>query len=109
MKNPYEIIKNEHVTEKATTLANLATSESNVSVRRCNNPKRVFIVDRKATKQEIAKAIEMIYSERNVKVVKVNTINVKPKPKRMRGKRGRTSSFRKAVVTFDEGDNIDNI
>ncbi len=40
-----------------------------------------FEVAKTANKVEIAKAVEEIF---NVKVTKVNTINVKPKPKRVR-------------------------
>lgn len=106
-KNPYDIIKCRHITEKTTTLANLAASESNPSVRRCTNPKVVFIVDKRANKQEIAWAIETIYSAKNIRVTDVNTINVKPKWRRVRGRLGKTTAFKKAVITLQPGDTID--
>ncbi len=44
----------------------------------------MFIVDRHANKHEIANAIEEIYKDEGIKVVAVNTINVKAKPRRVR-------------------------
>lgn len=108
-KNPYQIIKHQHVTEKANMLQELKNAKSNPSLARFELPKYVFIVDRKATKQEIAKALEQIYSDRGIKVVAVNTINVKSKPRRVRGRSGETSAFKKAIVTLEKGDSLDNL
>ena len=63
-----------------------------------------FEVAKTASKIEIAQAIEEIF---NVKVVKVNTSNVKSKPKRMRYIAGRTRTWKKAIVTLAEGDSIE--
>jgi large subunit ribosomal protein L23 len=41
-------------------------------------------------------------------VVSVNTINVKAKPRRVRGRAGFKAAFKKAVVTLEKGDNLDN-
>lgn len=110
MRNPYELIKSRYVTEKSTVLEQLHGCESNVCVARCTSPKFVFIVDRKATKPEIAKALEMIYKEQKIKVTSVNTSIAKPKPKkRGKGKKGATASFKKAIVTLEAGDTIDNV
>jgi len=106
-KTAYAVIKSRYVTEKSRVLQELATSESNKATRACNKPKYVFKVDRRANKIEIASAIEMIYAERGVKVTAVNTINVKPKQKRMRGRRGKTDAFKKAIVTLSPGDSIE--
>lgn len=108
-KNPYEIIKNLHITEKSRVLQELKNSDSNKCTKRCESPKYVFIVDKRANKIEIAQALEQIYSENGIKVVSVNTINVKGKRRRVRGKMGHTSSFKKAVVTLEKGDSLDNI
>ncbi len=108
-KNPYQIIKHQHVTEKAQVLAELKSAESNPSVRRCTAPKYVFIVDVNANKREIALALEEIYKDKGIKVVSVNTINVKPKTRRVRGRRGKTAAFKKAVVTLEENDSLDNV
>jgi len=106
--NPYNIIKSQHVTEKSGMLGRLKTAESNPSLKRFKNPKYVFIVDPAANKTEIANALEEIYSEQKIKVVSVNTINVKGKTKRVRGRAGKTASFKKAIVTLEEGDSLDN-
>ncbi len=107
-KSPYEVIKNLRVTEKTTVLQNLKTAESNPSLKRCTSPKYVFVVDPAANKREIAQAVEEIYSDRNVKVVAVNTINVKAKARRVRGRMGMKAGFKKAIVTLQEGDSLDN-
>lgn len=109
MNNPYQVIKHQLVTEKAQVLQELKSATSNRSVARCKSPKYVFVVDRAATKQDIARALEEIYKEKGIKVVSVNTINVKSKARRMRGRLGRTSAFKKAVVTLDEKDSLDNV
>jgi len=83
----YEVIKSPLITEKATKLAKFN--------------QYVFWVDRQANKIEVKKAIEEIY---NVKVKKVRTINMKGKTKRIRwGQEGKTSSWKKAIVTLKEG------
>lgn len=108
-KSPYQVIKHQHVTEKSTVLQQLKTMESNPSLKRCKSPKYVFVVDRSANKQEIAQALEEIYHNEGIKVVAVNTINVKPKPRRVRGRPGFTNAFKKAVVTLRDGDSLDNV
>ena len=55
-------------------------------------------------KVEIRQAIEAIF---DVTVVKVNTLNVKPKPKRVRYQLGKTRTWKKAMVTLKEGDTIE--
>ena len=53
---------------------------------------------------EIAQAVEAIF---DVKVVKVNTANVKSKPKRVRFQAGSTRTWKKAMVTLAEGESIE--
>ena len=60
--------------------------------------KYTFEVNRKATKVDIAKAVEKLFE---VKVLKVNTITVKGKTKRVGYHIGKTSDWKKAVVTID--------
>ena len=60
--------------------------------------KYTFEVNKKATKVDIAKAIEKIFE---VKVLNVNTMIVKGKVKRVRYKEGKTSDWKKAIVTID--------
>lgn len=63
-----------------------------------------FEVAKDANKIEIAKAVEEIFG---VKVKKVNTVNVKPKKKRVRYVAGLTRTWKKAIVTLAEGDTIE--
>jgi large subunit ribosomal protein L23 len=108
-KNPYEVIKRLHVTEKAMVLENLKNEKGNKSLERCTSPKYVFVVDDTATKADIAHALEEIYKDKGVKVTAVNTLNVKAKPRRVRGRLGMGSAFKKAIVTFQKGDSLDNV
>ena len=60
--------------------------------------KYTFKVNKKATKVEIAKAVEKLFG---VKVLSVNTISVKGKQKRVGAHVGMTSDWKKAIVTID--------
>lgn len=108
--NPYEVIKRRYITEKASMLQGLKDAESNRSLKRCENPKYVFLVDPKANKQQIASALEEIYRDKHIRVVAVNTINVKPKQYNRRGKMnpGRSVALKKAIVTLSARDSIEN-
>lgn len=70
--------------------------------------KYTFVVDRKANKIEIRKAVEEAY---NVSVNSVNTLVMPGKTKirntRSGIQRGRKSAFKKAIVTLTEGEEID--
>ncbi len=56
-----------------------------------------FEVMKNATKPEIAKAVEEMF---DVKVLSVNTINMKKKPKRLGVHAGFTGEWKKAIVTL---------
>ena len=86
----YDIILGPVITEKATLL-----SEHN---------QVAFRVAMTATKPEIRKAIEELFK---VKVTGVNTLRVKGKTKRFRGRMGRRSDYKKAIITLAEGQSID--
>ena len=60
--------------------------------------KYTFKVAKKATKVDIKNAVEKLFE---VKVLKVNTMTVKGKEKRVRYQAGRTSDWKKAIVTVD--------
>ena len=60
--------------------------------------KYTFEVNKKATKVEIAKAVEKLFE---VKVLNVNTMIVKGKTKRVRYQEGKTPDWKKAIVTID--------
>ena len=63
-----------------------------------NHKKYVFKVLPKATKPEIANAVETMFP--GTKVASVNVINMKRKPKRMGVHFGYTSAWKKAIVTL---------
>ncbi|WP_319273036.1 50S ribosomal protein L23 [uncultured Draconibacterium sp.] len=67
-----------------------------------------FVVDRRASKPEIKKAVEDLY---NVSVESVNTMVYGGKVKSRYTKggiiTGKTAAFKKAIVTLVEGDSID--
>ena len=86
----YDVILAPHITEKSTM-----ASEYNAVV---------FKVAGDATKPQIKEAVEAIYS---TKVSGVNTINVKGKTKRWRGKPYKRNDVKKAIVTLAEGEMID--
>jgi large subunit ribosomal protein L23 len=62
-----------------------------------------FIVDKKANKTEVKNAIEKLFE---VKVEKVNTMNIKGKPKRVGRFEGNRPNRKKAVVTLKPGHKI---
>ena len=86
MKSYADIIVRPLITEK---------SMAGVSEKRYS-----FEVKDSATKAEIAAAVEAMF--KNVKVVKVNTVSMKKKPKRMGVHFGYTSEWKKAIVTLSE-------
>lgn len=88
--NYRSIIKAPIITEKTSDLA--------------QNNTYVFSVDVKANKTQIKQAIENIF---NVKVENVNTINVKPKKKRVGRYVGKTNRVKKAIVKLKEGSSIE--
>jgi len=65
--------------------------------------KYVFIVHTEATKTQIKEAVAKLF---NVKVVSCTTMNVLGKMKRLRGKPGRTASYKKAIVRLADGETI---
>lgn len=90
MKDPREVIIRPIITEHSYDMM-----DENVYT---------FEVAKDANKVEIGQAIEEIF---DVKVVKVNTLNVKSKPKRVRYQIGQTRTWKKAMVTLAEGDSIE--
>lgn len=66
--------------------------------------KYVFVVDKRANKIEIGKAIKEIF---DVKVEKVNTANVTGKTKRRGRTVGKRADYKKAIVKLAEGETIE--
>ena len=83
MKMAQDIILKPVITEKAMDMTSMK--------------RYTFKVAPDATKPEIAKAVEELFG---VKVAKVNTINMKRKPKRLRYASGYTAAWTKAIVTL---------
>ncbi len=94
INNYRDIIKSPIISEKATGLQQVN--------------KYVFSVDIKANKTHIKQAVENIF---NVEVETVNTINVKPKRKRVRRYSGnyfgKRNKVKKAIVTLKKGQTIE--
>jgi large subunit ribosomal protein L23 len=90
MSTNYDVILSPMITEKATKL----TEVNQV----------IFRVTLDATKPAIARAVEGLFK---VKVKAVNTIVVKGKSKAFRGRPYVKSDFKKAIVTLEEGHQID--
>lgn len=66
--------------------------------------KYVFVVDKRANKIQIGKAVEEVFK---VKVAAVNTVNVLGKMKRMGRSMGKRSDYKKAIVKLAPGETIE--
>jgi large subunit ribosomal protein L23 len=86
----YALVRAPLITEKSTLI-----SEHN---------QVAFRVPLDADKRRVKAAVEGLF---NVKVTAVNTIRVKGKTKRFRGRPGQRSDWKKAIVTLAEGSKID--
>ncbi|HVA15725.1 MAG TPA: 50S ribosomal protein L23 [Stellaceae bacterium] len=86
----YDIVQSPVITEKAT----MASEHNQVTFR----------VPLEADKRAVKVAVESLFK---VTVTAVNTIVVKGKSKRFRGRPGRRSDYKKAIVTLAEGSKID--
>jgi len=92
MNEPFDLIQNASLTEKAT----LMSEKQN---------KYVFRVSPRANKIQIKHAIEKLFQK---KVIDVNTCNYAGKKKReRRADYGRKAHWKKAIVTLAEGENIE--
>lgn len=89
--NAFEIVKTVRLTEKGTRQG-----------ERYNQ--YTVVTDRRANKTQIRQAVQELFK---VKVVRVNTLNVRGKLRRQRtAQAGKTSDWKKAIVTLKEGDKI---
>ena len=84
------LIKKPVITEKSTTNAQFN--------------KYVFEVRNDANKKTVKEIIEETYK---VKIEKLNSLNVKSKPKVFKGQRGVRSELKRIIVTLKEGSTID--
>ena len=83
MRNPHDIIIKPVVTEK--------------SMDDMNENKYTFVVDKRSNKTEIKSAVQEVF---DVKVARVNTMNMIGKVKRQGATSGRRASWKKAIVTL---------
>ena len=89
--NTFEIIKTVRLTEKGTRQSEKYNQYT-------------VVADRRATKPEIRLAVQELFK---VKVIKVNTLNVRGKFRRQRtSQAGQAPSWKKAIVTLKAGDKI---
>ena len=86
----YDAVLSPIITEKTTIVS--------------ENNQVVFEVPLSASKPEIKEAVEQLFK---VSVSAVNTMRVKGKTKRFRGRPGRRKEVKKAIVTLKDGDTID--
>lgn len=89
--NEYKIIRRPLVTEKST-------------INKENNNQLAFEVAPRANKVEIRRAIESIF---NVRVLKVRTIQMIGKKKRVGRVMGKRRNWKKAIVTLGPGERIE--
>lgn len=89
--NSFDVIKTVRLTEKGTRQGEKFNQYT-------------VVADRRATKPQIRSAVQELFK---VKVVKVNTLNVRGKFRRQRtSQAGQAPSWKKAIVTLKEGDKI---
>lgn len=89
--NPFNIIKTVRLTEKGTRQSEKYNQYT-------------VVADRLATKPQIKQAVQELFK---VKVVAVNTLNVRGKLRRQRTTQaGKAPDWKKAIVTLKEGDKI---
>ena len=86
-----DVIKAPIITEKS----------ANISA---DGKKIVLKVSRDANKVQIRQAVEKAF---DVKVTNVNTVNVRPKKKRIGRYAGTTKAYKKAIITLAEGSKVD--
>ncbi len=91
MKDPRDVIIQPVVSEKSYDL-----------IERGNT--YTFVVDRRARKEEIRRAVEVLF---DVRVLKVNTLNRKGKRKRTRFTVGKRADTKRAMVTLPIGQTVD--
>jgi large subunit ribosomal protein L23 len=90
----WDILKTPVITEKSVLLKESTSDEGEGQILS-------FRVDKKATKDDIRRAVEEVFS---VKVAKIRTVNYEGKIKRRGRYEGRRASWKKAYVTLQKGE-----
>jgi len=92
--NTFEVIKTVRLTEKGTRQGEKYNQYT-------------VVADPRANKHEIRQAVEELFKANKIKVIKVNTLNVRGKLRRQRTPQaGKAPDWKKAIVTLREGDKI---
>ena len=86
----FKLLKEPHISEKSTNLS--------------EDGKYIFKIYKSANKSEIKKAISNFYG---VVVKNINIININTKIKLLKGKKGKKSGYKKAIVTLEKGHKIE--
>ena len=90
--NSFDIVKTVRLTEKGTRQGEKFNQYT-------------VVADRRATKPQIRSAVQELFK---VKVVKINTLNVRGKFRRQRtAQAGQAPDWKKAIVTLKKGDKIE--
>jgi large subunit ribosomal protein L23 len=89
--NSFDIVKTVRLTEKGTRQGEKLNQYT-------------VVADRRANKLQIRQAVQELFK---VKVIKVNTLNVRGKARRKRTiQAGKAPDWKKAIVTLKDGDKI---
>lgn len=88
----HRVLRRYHLSEKTNALSSVG--------------RYVFVVSGKSNKIEVKKAVEKVY---DVHVVKVNILNTKGKNRNYGRTSGRTSDWKKAIVTLKAGEKISGL
>jgi large subunit ribosomal protein L23 len=89
--NSFDIVKTVRLTEKGTRQGEKFNQYT-------------VVADRRATKPQIRAAVQELFK---VKVLSVNTLNVRGKARRQRtAQAGKAMDWKKAIITLKEGDKI---
>lgn len=101
-KSPYQILKSRYHTEKTSMLSSLKDAASNKSLARMDRTKVTFVVAPDSNKIQIRAAFEKVHP--GLVVQQVNVVRVKSRvKKRTAHGRGKSSSFKKAIITLKSG------
>lgn len=88
-------------------IAPVLTEKTNL-LREGNQKKYTFRVDARSNKLQVMQAVKELFS---VKPVACQIVNVKSKPRQSRSRKGmnygRTSTWKKAIVTLKRGESIE--
>ena len=103
VKEPVKVIK----PKKVSLIASLVLKEPHVTEKATDLIKKnqyVFKVQSKANKKDVKKSVEEFYG---VSVVSVKIINIHPKERRLGKTIGQSSGYKKAIIKIEQGQKIE--